>query len=340
MRQRGIRTLIPAVLALAIVVWEAPSLAAQIASPPAFAIEAADRAVVLITATYRAGGGRTARGSGSGIIIDPVGLILTAAHVVDRASGLEVQLQNGELLPADVVGTDRVYDVALLRVDAASFPLPAATLGASALLQRGDTVVALGRAPRRQAGPTAGTFLEVDLEARAGVPTLLSTAVVYPGDSGGALVNGRGEVIGVIVAITRRGLLSLAVAADAARAVLTDLRAGDVRHPWLGITGRTLTGDLATELGLTLHNGVLILEVLPRSPASLAGLRGGESNGTADFPTGGDVITAIDGHAVTTFGALAAYVLSKRVGDLVTLEINRDGHASTTTVVLGERPAL
>ena len=294
--------------------------------------------MVLITATYRAGG-RTARGSGSGIIIDPSGVILTAGHVVDRASSLEVQLHSGEVLPADVVGTDRVYDIALLRVDAVR-PLPAVTLAASSLLQRGDTVVALGRAPRRQAGPTAGTFLEVDLEARAGVPNLLSTAVVYPGDSGGALVNERGEVIGVIVAITRNGLLSLSVATDAIRAVLTDLRAGDVRHPWLGITGRTLTEDLAAELGLALHNGVLILEVLPHSPASLAGLRGGRANSTADFPTGGDVITAIDGRPVTTFGALAAYILSKHIGDPVTLEINRDGHAATTTVILGERPTL
>jgi len=337
-KQRVVQPLICGVLVLTALAWAAPSPAAQTASPPAFAIETADRAVVLITATYHAGG-RAARGSGSGIIIDPSGVILTAGHVVDRASSLEVQLHSGEVLPADVVGTDRVYDIALLRVDAVR-PLPAVTLAASSLLQRGDTVVALGRAPRRQAGPTAGTFLEIDLEARAGVPNLLSTAVVYPGDSGGALVNERGEVIGVIVAITRNGLLSLSVATDAIRAVLTDLRAGDVRHPWLGITGRTLTEDLAAELGLALHNGVLILEVLPHSPASLAGLRGGRANSTADVPTGGDVITAIDGRPVTTFGALAAYILSKHIGDPVTLEINRDGHAATTTVILGERPTL
>src|SRR2546428_330561 len=225
-------------LVLTALAWAAPLPAAQTASPPAFAIETADRAVVLITATYRAGG-RAARGSGSGIIIDPSGVILTAGHVVDRASSLEVQLHSGEVLPADVVGTDRVYDIALLRVDAVR-PLPAVTLAASSLLQRGDTVVALGRAPRRQAGPTAGTFLEV----------------------------------------------------------------------------------------------------LPHSPSSLAGRRGGRANSTADFPTGGDVITTIDGRPVTTFGALAAYILSKHIGDPVTLEINRDGHAATITVILGERPTL
>src|SRR5256712_7143626 len=172
MKQRVVQALICGVFMLRALARVTPSQAPQPASPPAFAIETADRAVVLITATYRAGGGRAARGSGSGIIIDPSGVILTAGHVVDRASSLEVQLHSGEVLPADVVGTDRVYDIALLRVDPIR-PLPAVTLAASSLLQRGDTVVALGRAPRRQAGPTAGAILEGDVEARACVAHLL-----------------------------------------------------------------------------------------------------------------------------------------------------------------------
>lgn len=314
-------------------------LQAQTASPPAFAIEAADRAVVLVNVTFRTTNGRAVKGSGSGIIIDPAGLVLTAEHVVSRAVTLEVQLRTGEVFPADVVGTDRVFDVALLHVDAQR-PLPAAALGPSSLLLRGDTVVALGRAPRRQSGPTAGTFLQTDLETRAGVPNLVSTAIVYPGDSGGALVNERGEVVGLVVAITRNGLVSLSVASDTVRSVLTDLHAGDVRHPWLGITGRTVTEDLATELGLVVRSGALILEVLPHSPASQAGLRGARPNSAVDFPTGGDIITAIDGRPVATFGAMAAYVLGRHIGDTVTLEIHRDGQVVIATVVLGERPTL
>src|SRR2546428_7319343 len=210
MKQRVVQPLICGVLVLTAWAWAAPSPAAQTASPPAFAIETADRAVVLITATYHAGG-RAARGSGSGIIIDPSGVILTAGHVVDRASSLEVQLHSGEVLPADVVGTDRVYDIALLRVDAVR-PLPAVTLAASSLLQRGDTVVALGRAPRRQAGPTAGTVLEIDLEARAGVAHLLPAAGGSPAGSRVAPVNQRGDRIGLIGSSTRNGPLALSVA--------------------------------------------------------------------------------------------------------------------------------
>src|SRR5256712_11677046 len=146
MKQRVVQPLICGVLVLTALAWAAPSPAAQTASPPAFAIETADRAVVLITATYRAGG-RAARGSGSGIIIDPSGGILTAGHVVDRARSLEVQLYSGEVLPAVVLGADRRHDIARLQVDPVR-PLPAVTLAASSLLQRGDTVVALGRAPR------------------------------------------------------------------------------------------------------------------------------------------------------------------------------------------------
>jgi S1-C subfamily serine protease len=309
------------------------------ASPPAFAIDAVDRAIVLVNVTYRTATGRPARGSGSGIIVDAAGFILTAEHVVSRAATVAIQLRTGETLPADVVGTDRVYDVALLHVEAQR-PLPTASLGLAASLQRGNTVVALGRAPHRQTGPTAGVFLETDIETRAGTPTLVSTAVVYPGDSGGALVNERGEVVGLIVAITRNGLISLSLATDAVRVIVTDLRAGDVRHPWLGITGRTLSEDVAVDRGLAVRSGVIILEVLPRSPASLAGLRAPRPGGAVDFPTDGDVITAIDGRPVPTFGTLAAYILTKHIGDAVTLDINRDGHLLTMTVVLGERPTL
>jgi len=337
--RRGLPALARGACVLGAVALLAAPLPAQTASPPPFAVEAADRAVVMVSMTFRTPDGRAGRGSGSGIIIDPAGLVLTAGHVVDRAVTVTVQLRTGDVVPAEVVGTDRVFDVALLRIDAGR-PLPASALGLSSLLQRGDTVIALGRSPRRQLGPTAGAFLETDLETRAGVPNLVSTATVYPGDSGGALVNERGEVVGIIVAITRNGLLSLSLASDAVRSLLTDLRAGRVSHPWLGITGRTITDDLAAELNLPVRSGALILEVLPHGPASLAGLRGGRLNGGVDFPAGGDIITAIDGNPVTTFGALAAYVLGRRVGDTVTLQIHRDGQVIQAMVTLGERPTL
>lgn len=326
------------VLALAFAIALPAAALAQQSGLSSEGAEAVDRAVVLVN-TFRESGGRVSRGSGSGIVIDPTGLVLTAEHVAARSTRLEVILRNGEVYPATVVGTDPVFDAALLRIQTAR-PLPAAALGASSLMLPGDSVVAFGRAPRRQAGPTAGAFLAFDVDARPGVPSLRTSAVAWPGDSGGALVNTRGEVVGVIVAITRDGTVSLSVAIDAVRHILDDLRAGLVRHPWLGVTGGTITDALAGELGLPAQRGVLLFEVFEGGPAAQAGLRGGRAAGARDVPRGGDVIVAIDGQPVTTFGQLAAYVLGRRIGDTVQLDMLRDGQPFSASVVLGERPTL
>jgi S1-C subfamily serine protease len=111
-----------------------------------------------------------------------------------------------------------------------------------------------------------------------------------------------------------------------------------VRHPWIGIAGRTLTPELARELGLSGLSGVLVLEAVPGGPAAEAGLRGGSVPSSGEIPRGGDLIVAIDGRPTTTFGAMAAYVLGRRIGDSVTVQVLRDGETFTTTVVLGERP--
>jgi S1-C subfamily serine protease len=321
--------------AVLIVLVTAGAVAAQPVSPPAAEI---DQAVVLISVAVESGG-RTVRGSGSGIIIEAGGLILTAAHVVRSAQTMEVTLSSGQSLPARLVGVDPLFDAALIRVDAET-PLPTATLGSAASLASGARLTALGRAPRRQAGPTAGEFIDVDLEARPGVPNLRAFAQVWPGDSGGALIDGRGEVVGLIVAVTRDGRISLSLAMDAVKRLMPDLLAGSVRHPWLGVSGRTLTPALAQELGLSGRNGVVVLEVIAGGPAAAAGLRASPPAPSGEVPRGGDLIVAIDGRPVMTFGGMAAYVLSRRIGETVTLEVLRDGELFTTTIVLGERPSV
>lgn len=323
------------IIAALLVVTLAAPVAAQSSAPPA--AEAVDAAVVLVSVVTESNG-RTARGSGSGVILEPDGLILTAHHVIRSARQITVTLPGGETYGARVVGTDPVFDSALIKIDPAVL-LPTAILGDSAELQSGAPVTALGRSPRRRAGPTTGVVLAKDLEARPGIPHVRSTAVVWPGDSGGALVNDRGEVIGLIVAITRDGAVSLSVASEAIRRYFEDLRAGFVRHAWLGVTGITVTPEVALELG-TAPGGVLITDVVEGGPAALAGLRGGRALAPRDLPRGGDVIVAIDGRPVPTFGALAAYVLSRRIGDAVTLGLVRDGRTVTATVVLGERPGI
>lgn len=326
---------------LLVAVLAAP-VPAQSAGPPVVVLEAVDRAVVLVSVVADSGG-RPVRGSGSGIIIDASGLILTANHVVARARQITVTLRTGESFPATVVGADTLFDTAVLRVEARG-TLPSAGLGSSSAVQYGELLTAIGRSPRRSSGPTSGTFLELDLEARPGVPYLRASATVWPGDSGGALINDRGEVVGLIVAITRDGSISLSVAVDAIKTYLPDLRAGiTIRHPWLGVTGTTITDRLVQELGLAVQSGVLVYEVVPGGPAEQAGLRGGVllSPGTPrEVPRGGDIITRIDGRPVTSFGMLAAYVLSRRIGETVTLEFVRGGTGYTTTVVLGERPGI
>ena len=318
-----------------IVLMAAAAVAAQPAAPSVVEI---DRAVVLVSVTFDSAG-RTVRGSGSGIILEAGGLILTAAHVVTRAQTIDVTLWSGESLSARLIGIDPLFDAALIRVEPAS-PLPTAALGSPSVLASGAMLTALGRAPRRQAGPTAGEFIEVDLEARPGVPYLRASTRVWPGDSGGAMLNDHGEVVGLIVAITRDGTVSLSLSMDAVRRLLPDLQTGSVRHAWIGIAGRTLTPELAQELGLAGRSGVVVLEAIPGGPAAQAGLRGGAATASGEIPRGGDLIVAIDGRPVTTFGTMAAYVLSRRFGDTVTVRVFRDGEMFTTTVVLGERPSV
>ncbi len=325
-------------LAIAVLSLAAVPAVAQVTSLSPTTVDAVDRAVVMVDVMLQSRG-RITHGSGSGVIIDQAGLILTAHHVVARATRVEVKLRDGEVLPTQVVGVDPAFDTALLRVETGT-PLPVIPLGTSSRLQRGDVVTVFGRAPGRQAGPTTGAFLGINLEVRPGAPFLVTTAPAYPGDSGGALVNDRGEVVGILSGVSRDGAVSLSVAIDAIRAIYADLQAGTVRHPWIGIVGETITDELAQELDLPVRNGVLVLEVVEGSPAAMAGLLGGQATAPPALPRGGDVITAVDGRPLTTFGELAAYVLGKRIGDTVALEIHRSGRALTVPVVLMERPSL
>ncbi len=323
---------------LAALVVVSLSLAPATAQPRVALSEALDQAVVQIN-VIQANNGRTTRGTGSGVVIDSSGLILTAAHVVTRATRIEVKVLGGDLVPARVVGIDPVFDAALVRVDTRTM-LPVLPLGSSGALRRDDPVTIFGRSPRRENGPSTGTFMWVNLEVRPGAPFLLTTAAAYPGDSGGAVVNEAGELVGIVSGISRDGKVSFAVAIDGIKSIYPDLVVGSVRHPWIGIVGETITDELAGKLGLPLRRGVFVVEVVEGSPAAIAGLLGGQSVEPAGLPRGGDIITSVDGRPLHSFGELAAYIISKRVGDSLTLQIYRNGRNTVVSLVLGERPDL
>lgn len=271
---------------------------------------------------------RQSEGLGSGIVLDNEGHILTNFHVVSGFDQVTVTFADGTVAGAAVVGTDPGNDVALVKTEAGLAALRPATLGDSTAVQIGSVVAAVGNPFGLDGTFTTGVIsgLNRTLPSSANgrpIRGLLQTdTAVNPGNSGGALFNLRGEVIGINTAIENPGGggfvgIAYAVPINTPKRFLTELVNGEtVEHPRLGISGSTLSAQDAEALGVP--QGVAVLAVDAGSAAGDAGLRG-----SADAV--GDVIVAIDGVAMTSFEALADYVDSKKVGDSVTLSVRRDG---------------
>ena len=271
---------------------------------------------------------RQSEGLGSGIVLDNEGHILTNFHVVNGFDQVTVTFADGTVAGAAVVGTDPGNDVALVKTEAGLAALRPATLGDSAAVQIGSVVAAVGNPFGLDGTFTTGVIsgLNRTLPSSANgrpIRGLLQTdTAVNPGNSGGALFNLRGEVIGINTAIENPGGggfvgIAYAVPINTPKRFLTELVNGEtVEHPRLGISGSTLSAQDAEALGVP--QGVAVLAVDAGSAAGDAGLLGASD-------AAGDVIVAIDGVAMTSFEALADYVDSKKVGDSVTLSVRRDG---------------
>ncbi|GIX47499.1 MAG: hypothetical protein KatS3mg131_1710 [Candidatus Tectimicrobiota bacterium] len=267
--------------------------------------------------------------TGSGFIIRADGLALTNYHVVEDATTIEVRLYDGRTTTATVIGRDPVGDIALLRL-ATEQPLPVAPLGSSAALQVGELVVAIGSPFGFDHTVTLGIVSAVARNfLRSGVVGgyIQTDASINTGNSGGPLVNMRGEVVGINTATVGRGELGFAIPIDAVKAVLPQLyTTGQVQRGWLGVQIRPLDADKARELGLAAPRGAYVHGVLEAQPAQRAGL------------LAGDVILRFDGQEVATPFDLQRLVAATPVGKTVQVEVWRKQARLTVSLTVGRMP--
>jgi Do/DeqQ family serine protease len=272
---------------------------------------------------------------GSGVVVRSDGHILTNHHVVDGAEDITVELSDRRTLPATLVGSDAPSDLAVLKIDAAG--LPSLPLGDSEAVEVGDVVLALGNplgvgqtvtmgiisAKGRATGLGDGSFEDF----------LQTDAPINTGNSGGALVNTRGQLVGInsqILSPSGGNIgIGFAIPASMARNVMDQLiDHGSVRRGQLGVTAQTIDSPLARSLGLTEVRGALVSGVTAGSAAERAGLRRG------------DVILSVDGHPIANSNALRNRIASTKPGTKVALTVMRDGREQSLTATLGELAAV
>ena len=274
-------------------------------------------------------------GGGSGVVITPDGFLLTSAHVVDGARpSVQASFTDGSEVEVRVVGRDPLSDLAVLRADAAR--LQPAELGDAAELRVGQLVVAIGNPHGFAGSVTAGVVsaLGRSLPARSGgaarmIDDVIQTdAALNPGNSGGALVDGRGRVVGINTAVAGVGLgLAVPVNATTRQIVSALMRDGRVRRAWIGVAGgaRPLPPRTAALLGR--DRAVEVVEVVAESPAHVAGLRGE------------DLIVGVDGAPVRGIDDLQRLLTAERIGTACELEIVREGDVRRVSLTPRELPA-
>jgi S1-C subfamily serine protease len=308
--------------------------------------------ITSLTVTRSLLGSSQGEAEGSGVILDKDGNILTNYHVVENASQLQVALFDETTASAEVVGTDPSADLAVIKADFSGVDLSPASLGDSDQIRVGESVIAIGNPFGLEGTVTEGIVSGLDrtLAEQQNRPLreLIQTdAAINPGNSGGPLVDYNGEVIGINTAIENPSGtntfvgVGYAIPINAAKRSLPDMLAGQtVVHARLGISGQTLTASLAKNLGLSLTEGVYVVQVDPSGAAAAAGVSGAEQAGqnALTVPPGGDVIVGVDSTDTPTFDILADYIDSKKPGDQVTLHIVRDGNNTDIDVTLGEWP--
>ena len=292
--------------------------------------------------------------TGSGFVIDGEGHILTNNHVVEGASKVTVKLGDSEkTYDAEVVGADPGTDVALLKVDAPDGEIHPLTLGKSADMEVGDPVVAIGNPFGLDRTVTSGivSALQRQIEAPNGFSishVIQTDAAINPGNSGGPLINADGEVIGINAQIATGGGgngnvgIGFAIPIDTVRAEIEQLKTkGEVEHAFIGISGGTITSELAKAINLPVDEGVIVQAVVKDGPADKAGIEAGGTTATIngeEVRLGGDIITEVDGKKLKSMEQLVEIIQGHKPGDELELKIVRDGNEKTANVTLGTQP--
>jgi serine protease Do len=270
--------------------------------------------------------------AGSGILIDDKGYIATNNHVVEDAQSIHVELADGKTFPANIVGTDTLSDLAVIKIDAAN--LTYTYWGDSSLLSVGQWVLAIGNALGEGITATEGIISRLNVSVNVDENTLYgliqTTAPVNPGNSGGPLVNMAGEVIGItsvkIVASAVEGM-GFAIGSDEAKPIVEDIiRYGHVTYPWLGVGLQSVDPSLAAAMNLSVDRGALIVDLVADSPAEAAGLREG------------DIIIRFGGKEINDVADLVQAIRSSQIGQDVEIVFIRGEDTKTTSARLVERP--
>jgi serine protease Do len=270
------------------------------------------------------------RSLGSGVIVDPSGIALTNAHVVENATNIEVVSLDGSKHKAKLIGLDKKTDLAVLKLDDGKGGFTAARLGDSDRIQVGDWVIAVGAPFGLHATVTAGIISAKARQIGQGPfdDFLQTDAAINPGNSGGPLVNMQGEVVGINTAIVAGGSgIGFAIPSNMARKIYTELQAkGRVTRGWLGVSIQPLTPELAKSFGAKDNKGVLLSEVMPESPAAKAGLQSG------------DIMLEFQGKKMEAPADLQRAVGLTSPGASAKVKVWRDQAEKTVDVKIGEAP--
>jgi Do/DeqQ family serine protease len=271
------------------------------------------------------------RSTGSGVIVDARGYILTNNHVVEDAESVEVRLSDDRKFPAAIVGRDSKTDLAVLKIDAPAGSLPVAVLGDSDTLRPGQWAIAIGNPFGLDRTVTIG-HISATGRTQVGVATyeafIQTDASINPGNSGGPLLNIEGKVVGINTAIVSSGQgIGFSIPINMAREIMTQLIAkGRVVRGWLGIVIQELTPELAEGFGVKKESGVLVADVMHDSPAEGAGIKSG------------DIIVEFDGAPIKSVTDLQRRVAAVAPGRSAPLVVIRDKLSTRLSVKIGEQP--